>query len=223
MERARGNPPPRAGFQAVRFGIVEDAVVPLVPAFETAADVFAGGSGLKAVKRMRKIVAKGVQLRREIVAFRFPLPPDQGGLFEALVQVVRDGPHVVEELAVDRPAPVLVPDCITDDRPAERRHGVAQRKPPPLVDNIAQPFILGGPFIVRGCGGSEPPLVDSASMLPQGIEVIRVKFQSLARLQEGPWHPRRSQPQQSFACIQGPSGHLLNLRATYRVHGRSLR
>ena len=59
---------------------------------------------------MRKIAVGCVLLRRKIIAFRFALTPDELGLLVALVQVMHDGAHIVEELAVDGPAMVLLPD-----------------------------------------------------------------------------------------------------------------
>ena len=106
------------GLQAIRLAIVEDAVVALVPALQAAADVVLGRARLQAEEGVGEVVADGVELRREIVRLRLTLLTDQRRLLVALVHVVRDRPQVVEELAVDRPALVLVPDRRADQRRA---------------------------------------------------------------------------------------------------------
>ena len=62
-----------------------------------------------------KEVAGPVELRGKIITFRLALAAEQGGLLLVLVHVVGNRPEIVEELAVDRPALVGIPETAADD------------------------------------------------------------------------------------------------------------
>ncbi len=111
VQHARRDEPAGARLEAVGAAEVEDAVVALVPILQAAADVGLGRARFQAHERVGEVVADVVVLRREIVGLGLALLPDKGGLFGILVHVVRDGPHVVEELGIDGPLLVLAPDA----------------------------------------------------------------------------------------------------------------
>ena len=98
MEDARVDKPARANLQAIRPREVEDAIVALVPALQTPANLRLGGAGLQPHEGIGETIADGVLLRREIVRLGLALLPDQSGLSGILVHVVRDRAQVVEKL-----------------------------------------------------------------------------------------------------------------------------
>ena len=141
VQHAGGNHPARARLQAIGLREVEDAVVALVPVLQAAADVGLGRARLQAHERVVEVVLGGVELRREVVALGLALLAGQRGVLGLLVHVVRDGAHVVEELRVDRPALVLLPDRLADDPRPGLGHGVAQQEPLALEDAVAQALV----------------------------------------------------------------------------------
>jgi len=121
VQDAGRHEPAGAGLETVGLAVVEDAVIALAPALEAAAEVFLRGPGLETEERVREVVADGVQLGWKIIGLGFTLLSHQCSLGIALVHVVRDGAEVVEELAVNRPALILFPNCRTHRlRPIER-------------------------------------------------------------------------------------------------------
>ena len=129
MEHARRDQPAGAGLEAIGLGVVEDAVVALVPALQAAADVVLGRARLQAHEGVGEVVAGPVELGREVVALGLPLAADLGGLLGRLVHVVGDRAEVVEELAVDRPLLVLLPDRLADHLGAVGGDGVLEGEP----------------------------------------------------------------------------------------------
>ena len=125
VEDARVDEPAGAGLEAIGLGEIEDAVVALVPVFEALADLRLGRAGLEAHEGVGEIVADVVVLRREVIGLRLAFLADELRLLGALVHVMRNRPHVVEELRVDRPLAVLLPDRLAD----ERRAAVGDRLP----------------------------------------------------------------------------------------------
>jgi hypothetical protein len=123
-------------------------------------------------------------LRREIVALGLALLLHQRGLLARLVHVVRDGAHVVEELRVHRPLLVLVPDRVADDLPAQLTDRVGQRQPSAAVDDVAESLVRRAVVVGGGRGRSEPPLVDAAAVEAEGVQVVGVELEPLARLEE---------------------------------------
>ena len=159
------------------------------------------GARLQAHEGVVEVVLGGVQLRREVVALGLALLAGQRGVLGLLVHVVRDGAHVVEELRVDRPALVLLPDCLADDPRPGLLDGVAEQEPLALEDAVAQ-ALVGGPALVGGLGrAGEPPLVDAAAMRAQGVPVGRGQLDPLAGMQEVARHPGGRQPQQAPAGV----------------------
>ena len=122
--------------------MIEDAVVALVPVLQAAHDVVLRRAGFEAEEGVGEIVADGVELRWKVIRLRFALLPDLGRLRVVLVHVVRDRPQVVEELAVDRPALVLLPDGLADQRCPFELDGVLEREDAlAAVDDVAQPLV----------------------------------------------------------------------------------
>ena len=101
--------PAGAGLQPVGPRQEGDAVVALVPVLEAAAHVLLGGARLEAHEGVREVVVGLVVLRREVVRLGLAAAADQLGLRIALVHVMRDRAHVVEELAEQVPARARAP------------------------------------------------------------------------------------------------------------------
>ena len=107
VQHAGRNQPAGAALQPVRPRQIENAVVALAPIFEALADLGLRRARLQAHERVGEIVVDVVELRREVVALGLAFLADELGVLEALVHVVRDRAHVVEELRVHGPAVVL--------------------------------------------------------------------------------------------------------------------
>ena len=181
---------------------IEDAVVALVPVLQALADLRLGRAGLEAHERVGEVVADVVVLRREVVALGLAFLADQLRLLGALVHVVRDRAHVVEELRVDRPLLVLVPDRLADERCAALGHRVLQGEAASPADDVAQAFV-GRAVVVGGRrGGGEPALVDAAAIEAEGVEVVGMQLEPLARLQERARHPAGGEAQQAAVVLE---------------------
>ena len=137
MENTGVDEPARADLQAVSFREVEDAIVALVPALQTLADLRFCGAGLQSHESVGETIADVVLLRREIVRLGLALLPDQSGLSGILVHVVRDRAHVVEELRVNRPLRVFGPEGLADECAATFGNGLQQGKAVLADDDIA--------------------------------------------------------------------------------------
>src|SRR5271165_5127939 len=81
----------------------------------------------KAHERVREKVPGPVELRGEIIAFRLPLAAKQGRLLLILVHVMWYRSEIIEELAINRPALVSVPQVAADDVGPEDLDRLAQR------------------------------------------------------------------------------------------------
>ena len=215
MQHVRRHKPAGADLQAVGLRDVGDAVIALVPALETADDVRLGRAGHQTEEGVGETRAQVVVLRREVVGFRLALLPHQLGELVVLMQVVRQRPEVVEELAVDRPAPVLLPDLRADDRRAQFGHHIAQQHALVLEDHIAQALIRQTPLVRRLGGRAEPALVDTAAVKPECVEVIRVQLQPASGITERARHPVRRQPQHAAARVQRGVRHRARLSSTH--------
>ena len=75
VQDAWGDQPAGAGLEAVGLREVEDAVVPLVPTLQAAADVVLGRPGLQAEEGVGEVVAGPVELGGEVVALGLPSRP----------------------------------------------------------------------------------------------------------------------------------------------------
>lgn len=140
-----------------------------------------GGSRLQAEIGVREIVVNRVVLGREVVGLRFALLAHQLGLGFILVQVMRNGPQVIEELAVDRPAVEFVPQLLANQPRAFRRDGIFQGELVSVRNDIAQALIGGSVFVHRLRGGSKPAFVDAAPVGAQGVVVGRGQPQAPPR------------------------------------------
>ena len=120
--------PAGAGLQTIGAGVEEDSVVALVPFFQAAADVFFGRAGLQAHVGVGKVVLDLVVLRREVIGFRLALLAHQLGERVALVHVVGNGAHVVEELAEQVPAAFALHDVGAQQQVAGSFDGFFQQE-----------------------------------------------------------------------------------------------
>ena len=204
MQDARADQPAGAGLQAIGLREIEDAVVALVPVLEALADLRLGGAGFEAEEGVGEVVADVVVLRREVVALGLAFLADQLGLLGALVHVVRDRPHVVEELRVHRPAAVLLPDRLADDASRRSPRRPARRVKRSLADHaVAQALVRHAAFVGGLGGGGEPALVNAAAVGAVGVDVVRVQLDAQAGLEERARHPGGRQAQQAAGVLQG--------------------
>src|ERR1017187_2568517 len=141
MKDAWRDQPTSARLEPVGLRIVEYTVVPLVPAGETSANIFFRRAWLKTKVCVWKISGGGIQLRREVVTFRFAFPANQLRLLLTLVEVVRNWAKIIKEFAVNRPAVVGVPHSGTYQARPFSLNGFLQCEPLSFRDNKAQPFI----------------------------------------------------------------------------------
>jgi hypothetical protein len=179
----------------VGFRQIEDAVVPLIPAFQAAADVVLGGSGLEAHERVRKVVVLEVILRREVIGFRLAPAADLLRKLVGLVHVVRDGAEVVEELAEEVPAAVFRHHGRAEKLITGGCNRLAELRALSMEIDVAEAFILRCAGAIIGPGsGREPAFVDASTVRAEGIEVARVEFQSTSGHQERTRHPTRGEP-----------------------------
>ena len=116
--------PARAGLQAISLGVIQDAVVTLIPALQAAADLRLRGPRLQAEIGMRENVSHRIVLGWEIVGFRLALLAHQFGLVVILVDVMGKGFQVVKELAVDGPAVKFLPHLLAYQARTFRRDGI---------------------------------------------------------------------------------------------------
>src|ERR1700722_19017994 len=114
MKDAWRNQPASAWLKPVGLRIVENTVVAFVPPGKTPTDVFFCRAWLKTKVSVRKIARSCIQLGREVVTFWLAFPSYQLRLLLTLVEVMGDWAKIVEELAVNRPALVGVPQRAPD-------------------------------------------------------------------------------------------------------------
>src|SRR5258708_501680 len=96
-------------------------------------DVVLGGAGLEAHESVWKIVFGEVVLRRKIIGLGLAALSYQAREGIALMKMMRDGPHVVEEFAEQIPAPLA-------------RHDVgAEQKLAGYVDRSLEQESIGTP------------------------------------------------------------------------------
>ena len=202
VEDAGADQPAGAGLQAVGLGEVEDAVVALVPILEALADLGLGGAGFEAEEGVGEIVAHVVVLRREVVGLGFAFLADELGLLGALVHVQGNRPHVVEELRVDRPLAILLPDGLADDGGAAVGDRLAQREAS-LADHAVAEALVGHAAFVGGLGRrGEPALVNAAAVGAVGVGVVGVELDAQAGLEEGARDPVGREAQQAAGVLQ---------------------
>ena len=197
VEDARIDQPTRTRLKLIGLGELENLVVALVPVRDAFADLRLGRTRLEAHERIWEIIPDVVVLRREVIRFGLTFEPEQLGLLGVLVHVVRDRTHVVEELGVDGPLFIFLPNRGADEFGAEFGDGLFQGKADIVDDDVRETFV-GRPVIVRRFGGgSEPALVDAATVETESVEIIRVKLEAFAGLQERARHPARGEAEQA--------------------------
>jgi hypothetical protein len=219
MQQPWWNIPASAEFQAVGAREVGDMVVALFPNFEAVPHLLRGRTWFQAHKRIGEVGPVVIHLRREVVGFRLVLLAHQLGVLLFLMQVVGKWPLVVKKLGIDRPATVLVPQCVTQQIGSKFGHGVEQRNLVHLAvmfpDHVAKAFIRGRERAVIGLGGrSKPALVDTAAHGAIGIEIAGVKLEALARDAERARHPGGGEAQYAFTLIQCIANHTACLLKT---------
>ena len=83
---------------------------PCAPVLEAAPDVVLRRAGLETHERVGKVVVELVVLRRKVVGLRLALPSNELRVRVALMHVMRNRTHVVEELTEDVPPSLLLHD-----------------------------------------------------------------------------------------------------------------
>src|SRR5262245_57712678 len=205
MQDAGVDLPAAANVQAICAGVIEDAVVALAPVLEAAAYVRCRGAGLEAHERVRKIVLELVVLGRKVIGLGLALTAHQRRMRIALVHVMRDRAHVVEELAEDVPAVFLRHHLGADQRVASGVDGLLQLKAlAGLEPDVAEPFVCRRSRSVVGVGrGREPALVNATTVRAKGVQIVGMEPQAPAWLHERAGHPTRFEPEDSVAGIEG--------------------
>ena len=214
MQHARRDQPAGAPLQTVGLGEVDDPVVAAVPVLEAAADVVLRGARLQPHEGVGEVVVAVVVLRRKVVALRLAFLADELGVVERLVHVVRDRPHVVEELRVDGPLLVAIPDRLPDKLRAPLAHRVAEHESLAAEHAPGEPLV-GHAALVGGFGGAgEPALVDPAAVEAVGVVVVGVEADPLAGVEKTPRHPGGREPEEALPGLQRPvesGGHVRGL------------
>ena len=118
------------------------------------------------------------------------------------MEMVRNWPHIVEKLGINRPLFVFLPKTVADDQPAAFRHRLLQSESLPARDDVAQSLVRRPVFVGGGRGGREPSLVNAAPVQAERVEVVGMEFEAFAGLKERAWHPTRRQPQEAAALVQ---------------------
>jgi len=132
-----------------------------------------------------------------------------------------DGPHVIKELRIHRPAPILLPDGPAHERGAAFGHRLAQGEPLPARDAVAEPLV-GHAALIGGLGGrGKPALVNAAAMGAIGVGVVRVQLDAQAGLEEGARNPIRREAQQAAALLQGGFRQGFHVPADHSKRGDS--
>lgn len=184
MEYARGDEPPGAGLEAVGAGEVKDSVVTLVPVLDAATYLLPRCSGFEAHEGVREVVPYVVVLGREVIGFWLAFLTHQFGLLCILVHVVGDRTHVVEELRINRPLAVFAPNRGADEVCTALRHRLLERETVFSHDHVGEPFVGSAIVVCRRGRGGEPTLVDSTSVEPKCVKIVRMQLQTLTWLKE---------------------------------------
>ena len=118
------------------------------------------------------------------------------------MHMVRDRPHVVEELRIDRPLAVLLEHRLADEPRASLVDRVLQQELLAFERCEAQPLVPDAAFVRRLGGAREPTLVNAAAVGAVGVQIGRMQLDPASRMQEAPRHPGRREPQQAAALIE---------------------
>ena len=203
MEDAGSDQPAGARLETIGLGKVENAVVAFVPVLDALADLGFGGAGFEAEEGIGKVVADVVVLRREVVGLGLSFLADELGLLGALVHVQGDRPHVVEELRIDRPLAILLPDGFADDCSAAVGDRLAQGEALLSYHAVAEPLVGHAAFVGGFSCGGEPALVNAAAVGAIGVGIVGVELDAQAGLEKGAGDPVGREPQQAAGLLQG--------------------
>ncbi len=171
---------------------------------ETFFDLFLRRSGLEAEEGEGEVAAVVVDLRREVVGLGFSTGTDAGGVFVAVVNVVRQGFFVIEEFREHGPALVLVPE-FANQFVFENFYGIFEENQLILFsDDKAETFVFAGERAVVGWGGGrEPAFVDAAAFAAERIIIVGVQFDAASGNAEGARHPVGGEPENALALFHG--------------------
>src|SRR5208283_1904176 len=169
----------------------------------TFADLGFGGPGFEAEKGIGKVVADVVVLRGKVVGLGLAFLADELGLLGALVHVQGDRPHVVEELGIDWPAAILLPDGLADHHGAAIRDCLAQREALPVHHAVAQALVADAAFVGGLGGGGEPAFVYAPAVGAVGVGIVGVQLDAQAGLEERARDPVGREAQQATGILQG--------------------
>lgn len=128
-------------------------------------------------------------------------------MFLAVVDVMGQGAEVVEELRVDRPAAVLLPETFPDQFRAEFFDGFRKGNEFPVRGNQMTDALVftGQRPVVRGSRAAEPAFIDAAAFASERVIVVGMQFDPASRNAEGARHPVRGEPENSVSCIECPA------------------
>ena len=132
-------------------------------------------------------------------------------MFVAVVHVVGQGAQVVEELGVDGPAAVGLPESVADEVAFELVDGVAEENSfqaaAVFEGDEGEAFVGAGERAVVGRGGGgEPAFVDAAAIAAQGVVVVGVEFDAPAGDAEGARDPGGGEAEDAAALFEGAGG-----------------
>jgi hypothetical protein len=130
VQNTRIDLPARARLQLIGFGVIENAVITLVPAFQASPHVVLRGPGFEAHERVRKMVVLEIVLAREVVSFRLSPPPHPLRVLVGLMHVMRDGAEVVKEFAEQVPSTLLAHHIGAQEHVADLLDGFLQQHAP---------------------------------------------------------------------------------------------
>src|SRR6185312_378448 len=122
----------------------------------------------------------------------------------ALVHVVRNRPHVVEEFAEQIPAAFARHRGSEQIVPGNLNRFLQEKSRAIRMAHKAQSLELAGLRTVRRFGRrSEPALIDTTTMPAVRIKIIRMQLQAAPRNHKGSRHPVRFQPQNPSSVAHG--------------------
>ena len=189
--------PPGPNLQPEGPRQVQDAVVAAVPVLEASPDLGLRRPGLEAHEGVREVVVGLVVLRREVVRLGLAFAAEELRLLLALMQVVRNRAHVVEELAEQIPAAFARHDVLSQQQIAGLLDGVAQEEARAVrLTDVAQPLVGRRARTVVGVRRRrKPPFVDAAAVAAQRVQIVGMEFQTAAGNHERARHPARLETQ----------------------------
>ena len=180
--------------------------MPLSPLFQfsrhrrTSAFVVPGSSPMNVYG---KLLSSLVVLRRKVVRLGLAAAADPLGVLVALVHVMRNRPHVVEELAEQVPAAFALHHRRSEQQIAggfDRVFQLEARRR--LEPDVAEALVGRRARAVVGVRrGRKPSLVDAAAMTAERIEIVGVQLQPAAGNHERAGNPARIQPQDARSGV----------------------